>query len=92
MPASAVESPSASTPLVIERISGRTQPASLMRWQMVMVPAAFMAAATLAIANGTASDRSNDQEIPLQLGRPIQAAAFTAARLAPTRPTRPAAA
>src|SRR5260221_13554500 len=74
MPASVVEIPSASTPWVIVCISGRTQLASLMRWQMVMVPAAFMAAAPLATANGAASDASTDHEMPVQLGSPTQAA------------------
>ena len=56
-----VANPSLSTPRVIERISGRTQFASFIFSQIVSVPAAFIAAARLAIANGAASVGLNDQ-------------------------------
>ncbi len=61
-PARAVEMPSASTPRVAERMSGRTQSASTMRWHTVIVPSAFIAAARQAIAKGRAMASSNDHD------------------------------
>ena len=91
-PARAVVAPSANTPRIAERMSGRTQSASFMRWQRVIVPTAFMATATLAIANGAASVTSNDQETALKSGRPIQDACSTAdSSLLRINPANPAA-
>src|ERR1700736_19668 len=78
-PPSIVESPSANTPRVTEPMSGRTQLASFMRWQTVTVPAAFIAAAMLAMANGAASGMSNDQEMWPNVGRPIHGVALSEA-------------
>src|SRR5262249_52006724 len=61
-PARAVDAPSASTPRVAERMSGRTQSASTMRWHTVIVPSAFIAAARQAIAKGRAIASSNDHD------------------------------
>src|SRR5713101_4248836 len=77
-PATAVETPSASTPRVVEAISGRTQSASFIRWQTVIVPAAFIAAATDAIANGATRATSNDHDICPRDGIPTQGASRTA--------------
>ena len=77
-PAAAVPRPSASTPLLTNCMSGLVQSASLVFWQTVMVPAAFIAAATLAIANGAIRVASNDHDRWPSDGRPIQGASPTA--------------
>src|SRR6185437_11695606 len=63
IPAKMVASRSLRTPRVIDRISGLTQVESLVFSQMVIVPAAFIAAARLAIANGATSAALNDQSM-----------------------------
>src|SRR5579872_2231586 len=63
IPAKMVASPSLRTPRVIDRMSGLTQVESLVFSQMVIVPAAFIAAARLAIANGATSAALNDQSM-----------------------------
>src|SRR5262249_39007331 len=89
-PAAALPRPSASTPRVTERKSGRTQVASLMRWDIVIVPAAFIAAATLATANGAIKLGSKDHS-RLNFGSPIHAASTTGAKWAlPMTPARAA--
>jgi hypothetical protein len=82
-PETVVDKPSASTPRVTEIMSGRTQLASLMRWHIVMVPPAFMAAATAAMANGMAMARSNDHAKSFTCGRPTHDALLTAVMSGP---------
>ncbi len=77
-PERTVAAPSANTPPFIEDMSGRTHSASFVRWQIVITPSAFIAAARAAIANGTVSPRSNDQETWPSRGTSTQAAATTA--------------
>ena len=47
--------------------------------ETVTVPAAFIAAAMLAMANGAASGMSNDQEMWPNVGRPIHGVALSEA-------------
>src|SRR5215813_5479187 len=61
-PATTVEMPSASTPRRVDSMSGRTQSASFMGGQTAIVPAAFMAAATEAIAKGSTSVTAKDED------------------------------
>jgi len=61
-PENAVPSPSARTPRLSEAMSGRTQPASLMRWHTVTTPMALRVAATAAITNGGVMSSDSAQE------------------------------
>src|SRR5204862_4882556 len=76
-PDTTVPRPSASTPRVIDCMSGRSQFASFVRWHTAMVPVAFIAAATAAIANGAIKAASNDQDRLPNDGNPISGAWFT---------------
>src|SRR5271165_1690933 len=60
-PEASVPKPSASTPRLIEDISGRTQAESLMRWQTVTTAADFTVATNAETANGSAKAGVKDQ-------------------------------
>src|SRR5215470_5259263 len=81
-PASAVHKPLASAPPLMVRMSGRTQAASLVFWQMVTSPIARSEAATAAIAKGTIRLASNAQPRWLVPGRRSRGSARSRARSA----------
>ena len=55
-----VLTPSPRMPLVIERMSGRTQSASVMRWYVVTIAVVIMAVASAVTTKGMTSVASND--------------------------------